>query len=275
MCGRYASTKSSRTLAAEFDAVDATGVDAPPPDYNVAPTKPVFSIVQRHPRDAHGERDLSRTERSIRVMRWGLVPKWAKDVRIGNRMINTKSETAQTKPAFRAAIKYHRCLLPADGWYEWQRDGTTKQPYFMTTTDGSSLGLAAIWATWRDPKADEAAPPLVTCSVLTTSAVGPLADVHERMPLVLPTASWDRWLDPDLDDVGDLLAGPGREVADQLDLRPVSTKVNNVANNGADLLERVASDGRGLPSEAVGLDVPRGDRPRRGSREQRQHAEPE
>lgn len=237
MCGRYASVKDPGRLAAEFDAFDATGGEAGGADYNVAPTKDVLTVVQRHPRDEEGQRDPSRTERSIRVMRWGLVPKWAEDPSIGTRMINAKSETVTTKPAFRNAIRYYRCLLPVDGWYEWRRDSGTKQPYFMTSTDDSSLALAGLWATWRGSSTGGA--PLVSCSVLTAEAVGQLADVHERMPLVLPSSAWSRWLDPDLEDVTGLLRPPGRDLVDELELRPVSSEVNNVRNNRPELLERI------------------------------------
>ncbi|MBB5155183.1 SOS response-associated peptidase [Saccharopolyspora phatthalungensis] len=250
MCGRYASTKDPGKLAAEFAALDATGGAAPGADFNVAPTKNVFSVVQRHPRDEAGDRDPDRTERTIRVMRWGLVPMWAKDKSIGNRMINAKSETVTTKPAFRNSIKRYRCLLPADGWYEWKREGAAKQPFFMTSPDGNSLAMAGIFATWHDPQAEDASP-LVTCAVLTTSAVGQLTDVHDRMPLVLPTAAWDQWLDPDLTDVADLLGPPSRELVDSLEVRPVSTAVNSVRNNGAQLVERVSLDAQ---AQAVGLD---------------------
>jgi putative SOS response-associated peptidase YedK len=250
MCGRYASTKDPGKLAAEFAALDATGGAAPGADFNVAPTKNVFSVVTRHPRDDAGDRDLDRTERSIQAMRWGLVPMWAKDKSIGNRMINAKSETVTTKPAFRTSIKRYRCLLPADGWYEWKREGGRKQPFFMTSPDGASLAMAGIFATWRDPQVEDASP-LVTCSVLTTSALGQLADVHDRMPLLLPTTAWDQWLDPDLPDVTDLLGPPPRELVDALELRPVSSAVNNVRNNGAELVERVSLDAQ---PQAVGLD---------------------
>ncbi|MCI2416772.1 SOS response-associated peptidase [Saccharopolyspora sp. K220] len=250
MCGRYASTKDPGKLAAEFAALDATGGAAPGADFNVAPTKGVLSVVQRHPRDEAGEPDLDRTERSIRVMRWGLVPMWAKDKSIGNRMINAKSETVTTKPAFRTSIKRFRCLLPADGWYEWTRDGGRKQPFFMTSPDGSSLAMAGIFATWHDPQVEDA-PPLVTCSVLTTSAIGRLTEVHDRMPLLMPSTAWEQWLDPDLQDVADLLGPPPGELIDGLEIRPVSTAVNNVRNNGAELVERVSLDAQ---PQAVGLD---------------------
>lgn len=236
MCGRYSSSRSPETLAVEFGARDATGERAPEPDYNVAPTKPVFAVVQRHPKDAEGNRDLTGSERTLRVMRWGLVPKWAKDPSVGNRMINARSETVSVKPAFRGAIRHYRCLLPADGWYEWKGDSSPKQPYFAGSADGHGLGMAGIWATWRDP-ADPRGRPLVSCAVLTTEAVGELAEIHERMPLVLPRHHWDRWLDPDNENVDELLNPPGHDLVNGLALRPVSRAVNNVANNGPELTE--------------------------------------
>ncbi|MGH3434228.1 MAG: SOS response-associated peptidase [Thermocrispum sp.] len=243
MCGRYAATKDPATLVKEFDAADNTEDLAPPVDHNVAPTKNVVTVVQRHPRDADGVvQEDEPAQRQLRVMRWGLIPFWAKDRSIGAKMINTRAETASTKPAFRKALKRHRCLLPADGWYEWQRRGGpkgSKQPFFMTPRDGSSLAFAGIWETWRDPKADDDAPPVVSCSVLTTDAVGPLADIHDRMPLVLPSHAWQRWLDPDLDEVGGMLEPPSLDLVHTLELRPVSDRVNNVRNNGPELLDRI------------------------------------
>ena len=239
MCGRYAAKKDPATLAVEFDAVDTTGPDHPGPDYNVAPTKRVFTVVQRHPRDEEGKPDPERTERSLRVMKWGFVPHWAKDPSVGSRMINTRSESVAEKPAFRSAIKRQRCLMPADGWYEWRREGKLKQPFYLTKRDGSSLALAAIWSTWRAKDAEEGEPPLVTCSVLTTEAVGPLGEIHDRMPLVLPEDAWRAWLDPDREDVSELLVPPTMELVDVLELRPISDEVNNVRNNGPQLLEPI------------------------------------
>ena len=236
MCGRYASTKDPAALAAEFAADDATGGASAGPDYNVAPTRQVPAVVQRHPRDAAGEPDPERTERALRLMRWGLVPKWAKDLKIGNRMINAKAETVASKPAFRAAAKYRRCLLPADGWFEWRRDGDRKQPYFMTSPDGASLAMAGIWEVWHDPAA-QGSPPLVSCSVLTTAAIGALTEVHDRMPLVLPAERWADWLDPDRHEVDGLLA-PAPGLVAGLELRPVPSTVNDVRNNGPELLAR-------------------------------------
>ncbi|MGH3931395.1 MAG: SOS response-associated peptidase [Pseudonocardiaceae bacterium] len=238
MCGRYASTKNPATLATEFDAIDGTEGLARGPEYNVAPTTPVLSVVTRHPRDAEGSPDPERTVRSIRAMRWGLVPHWAKDPGVGSRMINARAESAATKPAFRDAVARRRCLLPADGWYEWQPTAhPRKQPFFITPADGSGLAMAGLWATWRGP--DAAAPPLVTCAVLTTAAVGRLAGIHDRMPLVLPAEAWEDWLNPDSADPGLLLAPPSQQLVEGLELRPVSMAVNNVRRHGPELVKRI------------------------------------
>jgi putative SOS response-associated peptidase YedK len=244
MCGRYASTKVAADIASEFRATDATrGVEPGPaynPDYNVAPTKPVLAVVQRHPRDADGALDLARTERSVRVMRWGLVPSWAKDPAIGSRMINARAETAADKPTYRKALAARRCLLPADGWYEWKRHGQhgrATQPYFVTGANGASLAMAGLWEFWRSPDGSDS---LVTTAVLTTDAVGPLADIHQRMPLLLTEDAWADWLDPDVgsaaEEIVELLAPPSDQLVSRLELRPVSTRVNSVRNNGPELL---------------------------------------
>lgn len=237
MCGRYAATKDPATLAAEFDAFDSTEDHAPAVDHNVAPTKDIVAVVQRHPRDSDGEADPDKTVRSLRVMRWGLIPAWAKDRSVGAKMINARSETAATTSAFRTSVAKRRCLLPADGWFEWRREGKVKQPFFMTRPDGHSLAMAGLWTVWRDP-ADKDGPPVVTAAVLTTDAIGQLAEIHDRMPLLMTPDAWAAWLDPDADDVTELLATPpSLDLVESLELRPVSSKVNNVRNNGPELLE--------------------------------------
>jgi putative SOS response-associated peptidase YedK len=248
MCGRYASIKAPADLAEEFRAVDATG-GAAQVDYNVAPTKQVIAVVERHPRDEDGTPDPDVTQRSLRMVRWGLVPSWSKDPKAGARMINARAESAREKPAFRKALAARRCLIPADGWYEWQRGANEKsaghkQPYYTHYRDGSSVALAGLWEFWRPAggAADRDYPDgLVTCAVLTTEAVGPLAQVHDRMPLVLPPTAWETWLDPDTDASADavaaLLAPPAPELVSRLELRPVSPRVNNVRNNGPELIE--------------------------------------
>ena len=255
MCGRYASIKTPADLADEFRAVDATD-GAAEADWNVAPTKQIVTVVQRHPRDADGEPDPRTTERTLRLARWGLVPSWSKDAKGGARMINARSESAADKPSFRRALAARRCLVPADGWYEWQRGaraGSTqytstphKQPYYTRYRDGSSLAMAGLWEFWKPKDDPEGGYPdgLVTVCVLTTAAVGPLAQVHDRMPLVLPASAWDAWLDPDAgsDSVADLIAPPTAELVAALELRPVSPLVNNVRNNGPELLAPMAPE---------------------------------
>jgi putative SOS response-associated peptidase YedK len=251
MCGRYAATKNPAALVQEFDAVDETHGQARDADYNVAPTKNVVTVVQRHPRDAEA-RVLAEEPavRSLRVMRWGLVPFWAKDPAIGNRMINTRAETATEKPAFKKALARRRCLVPADGWYEWRKTGKQKEPFYMT---GADLAFAGIWESWRDPKNADAGP-LITFSIITTDAIGRLTEIHDRMPLLMGKDNWGGWLDPDRTDVGDLLAAP-RDLVDTLELRPISDKVNNVRNNGLELLERVEA-GQADLDEAL-FDLPK------------------
>lgn len=270
MCGRYASTKAPADLADEFHAVDATQETSQRPDYNVAPTKDITVVVERHPRDESGEPDRDTTERSLRTVRWGLVPFWAKDPSAGARMVNARSETITEKPAFRRAAASRRCLFPMDGWYEWQRHdavptsrgGTgkpTKQPYFTHYADGATMAMAGIWEFWR-PKGDELTEKypdgLVTACVLTTEAVGPLVQVHDRMPLLLRPDDWSDWLDPDRgtgdEGVTRLLVPPSPELVSTLDIRPVSPQVNNVRNNAPELLDRLPDD---QVTEPIQLDL--------------------
>jgi putative SOS response-associated peptidase YedK len=244
MCGRYAATKDPATLTAEFAALDQTGGQVSPGDYNVAPTKNVATVVQRHPRDADGKvLDDEPAVRTLRAMRWGLVPFWAKDAASGAKMINARAETVAEKPAYRKAVAKRRCLVPADGWFEWRRDGKHNDPFYVTGPDAASLVFAGLWESWRDPT-DADASPLITFSVLTTDAVGGLADIHHRMPLLLTPEQWEPWLDPDSEDVSALLVPPSLDVVDALEMRPVSTRVNSVRNNGPELLDRVEPEQR-------------------------------
>ncbi|MBB1152869.1 MULTISPECIES: SOS response-associated peptidase [Amycolatopsis] len=241
MCGRYAATKDPAKLVEEFAAVDLTEGRARV-DHNVAPTKNVVTVVQRHPRDADGlVLEDEPAERSLRIMRWGLVPFWAKDPSAGSRMINTRAETAKEKPAFKRALASRRCLVPADGWFEWRRTGKEKEPFYMTDPSGKSLAFGGIWESWR-PKDDKDAEPLITFSILTTDAAGQLTDVHHRMPLIVPHENWAGWLDPDRSEVDELMAPTSPAVVESLELRPVSSLVNNVRNNGPELLRRTETE---------------------------------
>ncbi len=234
MCGRYAASRKPEDLALEFEAVPAGGQPPVPADFNVAPTKDVQVVRWKKERDAEGA-VTGGGHRELRAVRWGLVPSWAKDVSVGNRMINARVESLTEKPAFRTAARTRRCLVPADGWYEWAKrlDSPGKQPHFITPQDGSVLALAGLWEVWG--RGEDR---LYTCTVVTSPAVGALHEIHDRMPLVLPRDRWADWLDPAREDVEELVEPTSPEVVETLELRPVSTAVNNVANNGRQLTER-------------------------------------
>ncbi|QCQ93930.1 SOS response-associated peptidase [Rhodococcus sp. SGAir0479] len=238
MCGRYATTADPATLAVELDAVNETGEPGGPDaaaDYNVAPTTPVLTVVARH----DGGDPESPVTRRIRRMRWGLVPSYASDPGRGAPLFNARSETVATKPAFKSSLRFRRCLVPMDGWYEWQTepgaDGkAAKAAYYMSRGDGQRLFMAGLWSVWHDPKAPTN-PPLLSTTILTTDSVDQLANVHDRMPLILPPERWDAWLDPDSLGHPDLIR-PSLESVAAVDVRRVSPRVNSVRNNGPDLL---------------------------------------
>ena len=261
MCGRYASSRRPDDLVEEFDVVETVVEQALAPDYNVAPTKEVYAVLERTPsaRGAGPEAGGAEDEphRQLRVLRWGLVPSWAKDPSIGNRMINARMETVAEKPAFRRAFASRRCLLPADGYYEWYetqeltaKGKPRKQPYFIHPRDGGSLAMAGLYELWRDPTRDEDDPHrwLWTCTVITTDAADDLGRIHDRMPLMVEPERWSTWLDPrsSEDDLLGLLvpAAPGR-----LEAHPVSAAVGNVRNNGPELLEPLPLDPPGAPED--------------------------
>lgn len=249
MCGRYASSRQPEDLAEEFEV---TG-DLPhlEPDFNVAPTKQVYAVVERPP---SGE---GQPERQLRALTWGLVPFWAKDPKIGSRMINARVETLAEKPAYRQAFAKRRTLLPADGYFEWypteqltKAGKPRKQPYFIRPSDGSVLAMAGLYEIWRDPERAEDDPDRFrwTCTVITTSAEDSLGRIHDRMPMMLPPERYADWLDPRRSSTEELLellvpAAPGR-----LEAYPVSTLVSNVRNNGPELLEPLPLED--LPHEA-------------------------
>ena len=248
MCGRYASSRRPEDLVEEFE-IDKVEVKEPlQPDFNVAPTKQVYAVVQR-PVAADDKQGPS--ERQLRAVRWGLVPFWAKDPGIGNKMINARMETVHEKPAFRRPFASRRCLLPADGYFEWyptEQQGSAgkpvKQPFYIHPADGGVLAMAGLYEIWRDPTRDEDDPArfLWTCTVITTSAEDSVCHIHDRMPLMVERDRWAAWLDPsaaDPDALKGLLvpAAPGR-----LEAYPVGTAVNNVRNNGPELVEPLPAE---------------------------------
>lgn len=238
MCGRFASFREAQDLADAFAAPDvADDARLLPPSWNVAPTDPVRIVVER-------ERDTP--VRSLRVARWGLVPGWAKDPAVGSRMINARVESLDTKPAFRRALLARRCIVPAEGYYEWQRverDGRpAKQPFWIHSPDGAPLALAGLYEFWRDPDRADDDPLrwLVTTTIVTGGADDDpaLGPIHDRRPVVLAPGRWDEWLDPggnSAEAALALLGDPGPPLVPT----PVSTAVNSVRNDGPHLIEPV------------------------------------
>src|SRR5215468_10939761 len=247
MCGRYASARKREELLAEFrierDRVD----ESLEPDYNVAPTKPVYAVMTRGARGS-GDAGPQDVARELRVVRWGLVPSWAKEISIGSRMINARAETVDSKPAFRQAFARRRCLLPADGFYEWQQVAgngkTRKQPYLIHRADGGVLAFAGLYEIWRDKAVPEDDPRawLWTSTIITTRAEDSVGQIHDRMPMVIDPARWTDWHDPDNSDKADLLALLATATSGGLASYPVSTAVNAVRNNGPDLMEPLTDE---------------------------------
>ncbi len=249
MCGRYASARKRIELLEEFSVQRDAVTEPLNPDYNVAPTKPVYAVLERagdssaDPTSAVADQDRATpvtAVRELRVMRWGLVPFWAKDPRIGSRMINARVETVAAKPAFRRAFVKRRCLLPADGYYEWQtRPGAAKQPVYISPRDGRPLAFAGLYELWRDPAvaSDDPDAWLWTTTIITTSAPDELGVIHDRMPMIIDPDRWADWLDPVSADPVGLRALLAPAAASGLQAYPVSTQVNAVRNNGPQLIE--------------------------------------
>ncbi|MGW3458944.1 SOS response-associated peptidase [Streptomyces olivaceoviridis] len=246
MCGRYVATRRPQDLARLFHAAQWPTTEALTPSWNVAPTDNVWAVLEHAPRDEGGG---AAPVRVLRALRWGLVPSWAKEPKTGARMINARVETVHEKPAFRRAFLKRRCLLPADGFYEWQpgKDPVTgkvrKQPYFIHPEDGQVMALAGLYAYWRDPAVtedDDAAAWLTTCTIITAEATDAVGRVHPRMPLALTEDHYQAWLDPAHQDPDELRALLGQPADGHLEAHPVSTAVNNVRNNGPQLLDPVS-----------------------------------
>jgi putative SOS response-associated peptidase YedK len=302
VCGRYANSRRPEDLVEEFEVERTSGPgpgqdpSAASPDYNVAPTKNALVVLRREVKDetppdtddapAAADPDGEATAdaalaavaepaptapRMLRLLTWGLVPSWAKDRSVGSRMINARAESLLEKPAFRRAVLTRRCLVPADGWYEWQKSPTEKdakgkprkQPFWIHPGVDRPIAFAGIYEFWRDPEKDGADDAwLTTFSIVTTEAEPGLDVIHDRMPFVVPEDRWAAWLDPELTDPDDVRAllqppVPGRFVA-----TAVSTRVNAVVNNGPELLEPVPlADLRGVVDPATGELIGAGEAP--------------
>jgi putative SOS response-associated peptidase YedK len=223
MCGRYRLSRRKQIIEQHFDT--APWDDDWNPRFNVAPTQPI-PVIRQHPKEP---------VRQVSMMRWGLIPSWAKDTSGAARMINARSETAHTLPAFREAMKSRRCLIPADGFYEWMRDGKAKQPFCFEVNSGQLFAFAGLWERWRDPSGQW----VKSCSILTTTPNAVTSAVHDRMPVILHPDSYDLWLDPGMQNVEAI-----SELMKPFEPRlmrcyPVSGRVNRVINDDEECTRRV------------------------------------
>jgi putative SOS response-associated peptidase YedK len=215
MCGRYRLSRRKQIIEEYFDSV--SGEDDWSPRYNIAPTQPV-PVIRQNPKEPI---------RELSLMRWGLIPSWSKDMSDAAKMINARSETAGSKPAFRDALKSRRCLIPADGFYEWKRDGKNKQPFCFEVNQGQLFAFAGLWEGWKDPSGRW----VKSCSILTTAPNAVTSAVHDRMPVILDPDAYDLWLDPGMTNAAaasDLLKPYD---ATSMLCYPVSTRVNHVVND--------------------------------------------
>ncbi len=233
MCGRFVAASSVEEIAEFFAAVPPS--ESIPPAYNIAPSADVEVVVE--------EPDV---ERRIDVYRWGLVPFWAKDLAIGNKMSNARSETAAEKNSFKQSLSKKRCIVPATGFYEWSAvpGRTTKQPYFIHRADGAPLAFAGLWAQWKGELNGNVAV-VRSCTILTAAANDTMKQIHDRMPVILEPADFAHWLAPEVTDVAEIssLMVPAGE--DVLALHPVSTEVNNARNKGEHLIDPIELDDAG------------------------------
>ena len=223
MCGRFTQERSDSELAAIFEA-EPLDLD-PGGRFNVAPTDPASIVVEKAER------------RALVSYRWGLVPHWSADASGAARKINARAETVATSSAFRDSLARHRCIVPVDGFYEWRRDGGRRLPYYIRNRDTMPLALAGLWAGWRDPESGDVRR---TFTIVTTEANELIASLHDRMPVVLPPESWATWLDPSLVDTGEVLAMLRPAPAEPMELFAVEPLVNNVRNDGPDLVRPLA-----------------------------------
>ena len=272
MCGRYASSARPEDLVEEFEVEqDRTGerarsilltAQSPPagqPDYNIAPSKAAPVVLTRAPR---GDADAEPT-RQLRLLTWGLVPSWSQDVKVGLRMTNARSESLLGKSSFARAAAVRRCLVPADGWYEWQVSPTAldpkgkpgKQPFFIHRSDGAPMAMAGLYEFWRDKSLAEDDPDawLTKYCIITTSAEPGLDRIHDRQPVVLERESWEDWLDPTANDLSRVEAHLEFSQPGRFDAYPVSTAVNSSRRNGAQLLKPLGrSDLTGVVDPTTG-----------------------
>lgn len=217
MCGRYTLSSPIEVVADLFSVDPGNAPQSLVPRFNVAPTQSVPVVRVSRPG----------APRTLEMLRWGLIPSWAKEAEIGNRMINARSETAAEKPAYKSSFRKKRCLIAADGFYEWKPEGKLKQPFLIHQASGKPFGIAGLWSSWRDPQGEA----LETFTILTTSPNSVLSPIHDRMPVILDPADYDLWLDPKVEDVERLQALMAPAPVEGWEAVPVSRAVNNPAND--------------------------------------------
>jgi len=224
VCGRMTQITDPAEVARIFDADARIAADdeSSSPRYNVAPTQPLTVVLQR-----------ADEGRVVEQHRWGLIPSFSKSAKEGAKRINARAETVATSPSFRSSFARRRCIVPSDGFYEWRRTGGPKQPFFLHPPADAVLAMAGLWAVWKDPETGLWVP---SAAVITTDANRLVGTIHDRMPVLLPREAWDDWLDPAVDDREYLLSLLEPAPDDVLDMYAVSTRVNNVRNDGPDLI---------------------------------------
>jgi len=230
MCGRFRQTRSQKQLEESFQAEGEVEVV---PRFNIAPTQPVVTVRQ----------EKGKVGRRLSTMRWGLIPSWAKDMSYGNQTVNARSETVTTKLSFSESIRSRRCLIPADGFYEWKESGKTRQPYCFEVGEGDLFAFAGLWDEWKNPQGEI----IQSCTILTTTPNILLADIHDRMPVIVTPDKYDLWLNPEVEDFDAV-----REILKPYDSRlmrhyPVNQRVNSVQNDDADCAAPITSK---LPEQA-------------------------
>jgi putative SOS response-associated peptidase YedK len=229
MCGRYTSRTPAADLAEYFGVDEAVAAELGE-RFNVAPTDEVYAVAE------------SKEGRRLGTFRWGLVPFWAKDTKVGAKMINARAEGLLDKPAYRRPFERRRCIIPADGFYEWERvSSTKKQPWYITRADGKPMAFAGLWESWR-PVKDSDEGKVRSCVIITGEPNEKVARLHDRMPVMLPPEAWDAWLDPANDDVDALQSLLVPAPAALFELVPVGTAVNTVTNDGPELIEPVVPE---------------------------------
>ena len=229
MCGRYTLIASPEALRAQFGYEEQPDF---PPRYNIAPAQPI-PIIR-----------LMDGKRQFALARWGLLPSWVKDPKAFSLLLNARGETVLEKPAFRAAMKRRRCLIPADGFYEWEATSERKRPYYVRAKSGKPLAFAGLWETWTGPNGEE----LETATIVTTRANALLAPIHDRMPVIIPPEAFDLWLDCTNVDAQTAAALITPAPEDLLEVIPVSTDVNRTANDNPKLVEPAGEIGEAAPA---------------------------